>query len=190
MYVCVCACACVLIGEADVQAKGKLEAMEADVLALQTASERVRTQLNDAKQAATKLTQKRAVEQGVEFAELEASATALNKELVHAESEAAHQRRMLKEEQTQLAALQKSLTDVEAKRERKRASLATAAADHDALTQELTRLAEHVVSLGQRQEAAEAGVATVGGEQGKHGRTVGRLSRVRVSRCVHRWLVD
>jgi chromosome segregation ATPase len=73
---------------------------------------------------------------------------------------------MLAEEQAQITSLSKALAAVDGKLERKRGDKATAVADFDNLTQELERLKQQVVSLGQRQEAAEAGVATTGGEQG------------------------
>ena len=133
-------------------------------MALREAASQVTEQLKECKREHEQLMSQRAKEAGQEYADLEARESLLSKEKVQVESELKYQLKMLHEEQANIETLSKSLAELKSNIERKRSGQTTASADFDALTQELHRLQEQVVSLGQRMEAAEAGVATGAGD--------------------------
>lgn len=124
----------------------------------------VAEQLKECRREHDQLLSQRAKEAGQEYADLENRESLLSKEKVQVESELKYQSKMLREEQANIESLSKSLAELKSSIERKQTGQTAASADFDALTQELHRLQEQVVSLGQRMEAAEAGVATGAGE--------------------------
>ncbi len=140
------------------------EALEAESVALRDAASGLSEQLKDCKREHEHLLAQRAKEAGQEYADLEMRESALSKEKVQAESKLKYESKMLQEEQATIDTLSKSLAELQGAIERKRTGQTTATADFEALTQELHHLQQQVVSLGQRMEAAEAGVATGAGD--------------------------
>jgi structural maintenance of chromosome 2 len=120
--------------------------------------------LSQLKEDLARLSQQKTQELGQEYQDLEKEESALSKEKVAAESDLKYQTKMTSEEEAQLATLQKNLGEMQEAMIRTKEGQETAVADFDALTQELQHLQQQVVSLGQRMEAAEAGVATGAGE--------------------------
>lgn len=140
------------------------DALESEALSLRETASQIVEQLKECKREHEQLMSQRAKEAGQEYVDLENRESLLSKEKVQADSELKYQGKMLQEERANMETLSKSLAELKSSIEKKRAAQTTAAADFDALTQELHRLQEQVVSLGQRMEAAEAGVATGAGE--------------------------
>jgi structural maintenance of chromosome 2 len=140
------------------------EALQSEELALRTAASTLVEQLKECKREHDKLMAQRAKDAGQEYADLEMRESELSKEKVLADSEIKYQTKMLQEENANIETLSKSAAELQSTIERKRAGQTAASADFDALTQELHHLQQQVVSLGQRMEAAEAGVATGAGD--------------------------
>lgn len=142
------------------QSKDMEAELERESTQLRDATKAIQNQLAEIKQHLEALVQQKAQEMGQEFREVEQEESAASKSLIQFESEWKHQSKMLKEERDQMDSLTKSIADLCTSIEKKRSGQATAVADFDVLTQELQQLQQQVVLLGQRMEAAEAGVAT------------------------------
>jgi chromosome segregation ATPase len=140
------------------------DSLESESVALRESASEVTEQLKKCKCEHDLLLSQRAKEAGQEYADLENRESVLSKEKVQAESELKYQTKMLREEQTTIESLSKNLAELRDNIERKHTGQTTASADFEALTQELHHLQQQVVSLGQRMEAAEAGVATGAGD--------------------------
>ena len=138
--------------------------LEQETLALRDSSVSLTDQMQECKDEYAELRQQKDEELGNEFGSLEKEETNLSKELVQVEAELKYQKKMASEEQENLDGLTSGLTKINGEIVLKREGQVTAVADFDALTQELQHLQQQVVSLGQRMEAAEAGVATGAGE--------------------------
>ncbi len=140
------------------------EALDSEKLALRDAASALVDQLKECKREHEKLMAQRAKDAGQEYADLEMRESSLSKEKVQADSDLKYQTKMLQEEQVTIETLSKNAAELQGSIERKRAGQTAASADFDALTQELHHLQQQVVSLGQRMEAADAGVATGAGD--------------------------
>ena len=146
------------------KAKETEERLGAEVNELEKSTKGYNTQLEEVKEELRIWTNKRKEESGKDMQELESKENTVSKELVQCESEMQYQTKTLKEELALIATLTQNLKDVEESITTKEQAQSTASSDFEVLTQELQHLQQQVVSLGQRMEAAEAGVATGAGE--------------------------